>query len=233
MDSSVFAFVQGYLPDSVSDLLQEYAFRDGAPLQLFSAALAQQAARAADAVSPYTAPLTARATSSFVTMVTPVLDRIARAAYNAPDVVVLLLVVVMAVLAIQVLSLLRRLVAWWTRLLFRLLFWSGVVLVLAAVWQRGPLQSAQDAAAIAGRLYGYASFVGDIWRAEYNKYQQQQVQAQAANGGGTGGGSGAAAASAASASAHAASIAAAAAARRIYKHDPRGAAGTGRPYTRT
>lgn len=162
-------------------------------------------------------------------MVTPVLDRIARAAYNAPDIVVLLLVVVFAVLFLQVLSLLRRLVAWWTRMLFRLMFWSGVVLVLAAVWQRGPLQSAQDAAAIVGRLYGYASFVGDIWRAEYNKYQQQQVQAQAANGGtGTGG----AAASAASASASAAAYAAAAASRRIYQRDAPNAAGTGRPYTR-
>lgn len=217
----------GYLPDSVSALLQEYALRDGAPLQLWSSALAHQAARAADAVSPYTAPLTARATASFATMVTPVLDRIARAAYNAPDIVVLLLVVVFAVLVLQVLSLLRRLVAWWTRLLFRLVFWSGVVLVLAAVWQRGPLQSAQDAAAIVGRLYGYASFVGDIWRAEYNKYQQQQVQAQAANGGGGGGGGGAA-----SASASAAAIAAAAASRRIYRRDAPGAAGTGRPYTR-
>ncbi|KAL1901942.1 hypothetical protein Sste5346_001648 [Sporothrix stenoceras] len=227
MEHTAFAFLQGFLPDSLSSLLQEYALRDGAPLQIWSSALATQAARAADAVSPYTAPLTAKATSTFATMVTPVLDRIARAAYNAPDVVVLLLVVVFAVLFIQVLSLLRRLVAWWTRMLFRLMFLSGVVLVLAAVWQRGPLQSAQDAAAIVGRLYGYASFVGDIWRAEYNKYQQQQVQAQAANGG-----TGTAAGAAASASASAAAYAAAAASRRIYQRDAPNAAGTGRPYTR-
>ncbi|CAK7198600.1 hypothetical protein SEUCBS139899_001264 [Sporothrix eucalyptigena] len=200
MDSSAFAFVQGYLPDSVSSLVYEYALRDGAPLQLWSRVLANQASRAAHAVSPYTAPLTAKATSSFATMVTPVLDRIARAAYNAPDVVVLLFVVVLLVLMLQVLSLIRRLVAWWTRMLFRLIFWSGVALVVAAVWQRGLAQSAEDAAAIVGRLYGYASFVGDIWRAEYNKYQQQQVQAQAANGG-TGAGSGAAAAAAAAAAA--------------------------------
>ncbi|CAK7272978.1 hypothetical protein SEPCBS57363_005420 [Sporothrix epigloea] len=204
MDSAAYAFAQGLLPDSVLSLVYEYALRDGAPLQLWSRVLSDQAARAADAISLYTAPLTARATALFATMATPVLDRIARAAYNAPDVVVLLLVVALFVILLQVLSLIRRLVAWWTRMLFRLIFWSGVVLVLAAVWQRGLAQSAQDAAVIVGRLYGYASFVGDIWRAEYNKYQQQQVQAQAANGG-TGIGRSAAAAAAAAAAASAAS----------------------------
>ncbi|CAK7567910.1 MAG: hypothetical protein SEPTF4163_005887 [Sporothrix epigloea] len=204
MDSAAYAFAQGFLPDSVLSLVYEYALRDGAPLQLWSRVLSDQATRAADVISPYTAPLTARATASLAAMATPVLDRIARAAYNAPDVVVLLLVVVLFVFLLQVLSLVRRLVAWWTRMLFRLIFWSGVVLMLAAMWQRGLAQSAQDAAAIVGRLYGYASFVGDIWRAEYNKYQQQQVQAQAANGG-TGIGRSAAAAAAAAAAASAAS----------------------------
>ena len=124
---------------------------------------------------------------AFASFVTPFLDRVARAAYNAPDVVVLLFVLVLVVLVLQVLSMVRRLLAWWTRLLFRLLFWAGIVVMVSAVWQRGLERSAEDAAAIVGRLYGYASFVGDIWRAEYNKYQQQQVQAQAANGGGSGG----------------------------------------------
>ncbi|CAK7275221.1 hypothetical protein SEPCBS119000_006585 [Sporothrix epigloea] len=201
MDSAAYAFVQGYLPSPVLTLVDEYALRDGAPLQLWFRVLSDQATRTADAVSPYTAPLTARATASFATMASPVLDRIASAAYNAPDIVVLLLVVVLLVLLLQVLSLVRRLVAWWTRMLFRLIFWSGVVLVIAAMWQRGLAQSAQDAAAIVGRLYGYASFVGDIWRAEYEKYQQQQVQAQAANGGAGLGRSAAAAAAAAAASA--------------------------------
>ncbi len=114
-------------------------------------------------------------------MATPLLDRVTHAAYNAPDVVVLLLVVVLIVLMLQVLSMMRRLLAWWTRLLLRLIFWGGVALVVALVWQRGLEQAAQDAAAIAGRLHGYATWVGDIWQTEYARYQQQQMQAQAAN----------------------------------------------------
>ncbi|EFX03666.1 hypothetical protein CMQ_594 [Grosmannia clavigera kw1407] len=179
MDSSAFDYLQGLLPDPVLTLLDEHVVRSDAPLHLVTRAVASQLTAAASATAAAAQPYTASMTARLVAAVTPLLDRAARAAYDAPDVVVLGAVFVLLLFVLRLLSLVRRLVAWWTRMLFRLLFWSGVVLVLAAMWQRGLEQSTQDAAALTGRLVGYGAFVRDVWQSEYHRYQQQQVQAQA------------------------------------------------------
>lgn len=153
--------------------------RSDAPLHLVTRAVASQLTAAASATAAAAHPYTATITARLAAAITPLLDRAARAAYDAPDVVVLGAVFVLLVLVVRLLSLLRRFVAWWTRLLFRLVFWSGVALLLAAMWQRGLERSTQDAAALTGRLVGYGAFVRDVWQSEYHRYQQQQVQAQA------------------------------------------------------
>ncbi|OAA65465.1 hypothetical protein SPI_02252 [Niveomyces insectorum RCEF 264] len=180
-ESAALNYFQDILQGPVLALLYDHIVRDDAPLRLWSRAVAAQTARGVAFVQPYFEPYAKSTTTAASAMVSPLLDRLVRAAYNAPDVVVLLGFVLLVVLVVQVLALLRRLVAWWTRLAFRLLFWSGVVLLAAAVWQRGLAQAAQDAAALTGRLLGYAAFVRDIWRAEYRRYEQQQVQAEAAS----------------------------------------------------
>ena len=62
----------------------------------------------------------------------------------------------------------------WMRLAFRLAGWSLVVLLLAAAWQRGLEQSAQDVFAVAMRVVGYAAVVRDVWVREYERYQEQE-----------------------------------------------------------
>lgn len=114
----------------------------------------------------------------------PVLDRLAQALNNSPDVVILAVAVVVFLLALQVLLWVRRLVAWFTALVLRLVFWSSVVVVIAVIWQRGPDQSAKDLAAIVGVVTGYGSLVyrytRDVWLREYERYEAQQSRGAAA-----------------------------------------------------
>lgn len=114
----------------------------------------------------------------------PILDRLTQALNNSPDVVVLAFAVVVFLLALQVLLWVRRVVAWFTTLLLRLVFWSCVVVVGAAVWQRGPDQAAKDLAALVGAVAGYGSllysYTRDVWLREYERYEAQQSRGAAA-----------------------------------------------------
>lgn len=110
----------------------------------------------------------------------PVLDRAAQALINSPDVVVLATVVLVLLLALQVLLWVRRVVAWFTSLVFRLVFWSCAAAVVAAVWQRGPDRAARDLAEFVGVASGYATllyrYTRDVWLREYERYEAQQSQ---------------------------------------------------------
>lgn len=88
-------------------------------------------------------------------------------------------VVAAAALVISVLAVLdyvRRMILWWTRFTFRIVFWAAVVGVAALVWERGLMESAKDAAVLGGKVVGYAAGVKDVWMAEYERYEQQQQQ---------------------------------------------------------
>jgi len=108
----------------------------------------------------------------------PVLDRVTQALNNSPDVVIVAFAVVVLLLALQVLLWVRRVVAWFTALVLRLVFWSCAAAVVAAVWQRGPDQAAKDLAAFVGVVAGYAGllyrYTRDVWLREYERYEAQQ-----------------------------------------------------------
>ncbi|KAG8170033.1 hypothetical protein KVR01_000778 [Diaporthe batatas] len=108
----------------------------------------------------------------------PVLDRLAEALNDSPDVVILAFVVVVFLLALQVLLWVRRVVAWFTTLVLRLIFWSCAAVAVAVVWQRGPDKAAQDLAAFVDVVTGYGSllyeYTRDVWLSEYKRYEAQQ-----------------------------------------------------------
>lgn len=128
----------------------------------------------------------------------PVLDRATEALVNSPDIVVLGVIVLFLLLALQVLLWVRRMVAWFTALVLRLVFWAFVVAVVAVMWQRGPDQAVKDLAALVGMVSGYTAllyrYTRDVWLREYERYEAQQsggavagqdyLQNRAAHGGG-------------------------------------------------
>jgi hypothetical protein len=103
----------------------------------------------------------------------PVLDRLTRALYSSPDIVVLGFFCLVLVLVFQIMSWLRRALMFWTRIAFRMAFYAGLAAVAASVWQRGLEASWSDAVAIGGALFKYGGWVKDIWMNEYRKYEEQ------------------------------------------------------------
>jgi len=165
-------FLQGYLPDTYLQFLHSYVLHQHAPFQALRRRAAAHAKEALAAAYP---------------VVEPAMDRVARALHNSPDVVVLAFVVVLLVLVLQVLAWLRRLVVWWTRLAFRILFWACVVGLVAFVWQRGVEASLRDAVVLGSEVAGYLAAVRDIWVSEYRKYEAQgQAPGGSRSRGGTG-----------------------------------------------
>jgi hypothetical protein len=82
------------------------------------------------------------------------------------------------VLVLQILSLVRRVLLFWTRLAFRLLTWGAAALLLAAVWQRGVEKSVRDAVVLVTKVGGWAVGAGTVWWREYERMQQLQQQQQ-------------------------------------------------------
>ena len=103
----------------------------------------------------------------------PVLDRLTQALHDSPDVVVLGFFLMVLLLVVQILSWISRALMFWTRLAFRVLFWSGVAAAAAIVWQRGIATTAADLVTVGGWVLGYAVIVKDIWVREYQKYEAQ------------------------------------------------------------
>lgn len=107
----------------------------------------------------------------------PLLDRLARALRDSPDVVVLALFVLALFLALRVLAWARRVVLWLTALLFRVVFWSCVAALGAVVYRRGMEQTARDVVVVGAKIAGYGAAVRDVWWKEYRRYEAQQQNA--------------------------------------------------------
>jgi hypothetical protein len=111
-------------------------------------------------------------------MVADALDRLAALLATAPNAIGVVLVLVLAVVVLQVLSLVRRIMLFWTRLALRLVFWAVMGLVASAVWQRGVGRTIQDAVVIGSKLVGFVSGVVNVWIREYERAQAEQQQQQ-------------------------------------------------------
>lgn len=106
-------------------------------------------------------------------LIQPLLDRMTQMLYDSPDIVVLVFLLVMVVMIIQVLSWIRRLMVWATGLLFRMLFWAGVIAGIAVVIRRGPEKSLRDMVVVFSKIAGYAASLKDVWLSEYQRYDAQ------------------------------------------------------------
>lgn len=109
-------------------------------------------------------------------VIEPLLDRLNTVLTNSPDVVVLVFVAVLLLVALQVLTWMRRMVAWVTGLMFRLMFWACVMAMAAVVVQRGPEQTVRDGAVLVSKIAGYGAALRDVWVSEYRRYEAQQSE---------------------------------------------------------
>jgi hypothetical protein len=116
---------------------------------------------------------TQRAARLLQPVAAPIAERGARALQESPDIVFFGFLLLVLFIGFQLLMMVQRTVAFFTRLAFRAVLWTLLGLALMAVWQRGPEAAAGDVAFVVRRLLVYAGMVKDIWISEYQKYDAQ------------------------------------------------------------
>lgn len=159
-DSSLITpLLRAFLPPDLVTTIDTHILHPDSPLQSLKRQALLQAQRALDTLLPLAQPLLDRA-----------LLLMAENQGAVGTAVSLLLVV----LVVVVLSWIRRLVMWWTRLTMRVAMWGILVALAAWVWERGVWESVRDVVILGGKVGGYMAVLKEVWLSEYNKYEAQQ-----------------------------------------------------------
>ncbi|TDZ65911.1 hypothetical protein CTRI78_v003479 [Colletotrichum trifolii] len=146
------------LPPEAADFIHKNALHPTSPLQTLRAHLSAAVARAYDALYPHLAPAV-DATLAYL--------------HNSPELVSFGVLLALLAATVIVLNWIRRVVAFWTALVLRAAFWGAVVVLVAAVWQRGVWETARDGVVLGGKVVGFAAAVKDVWVSEYRRYEEE------------------------------------------------------------
>ncbi|KAK1781091.1 hypothetical protein QBC45DRAFT_77595 [Copromyces sp. CBS 386.78] len=111
--------------------------------------------------------------STLIPILQPLVERLTAYIYASPDVVILAGVLLLLVMVLQVLSWMRRVLMFFTRLAFTLVFWAGMAAVASWVYRRGVEQSASDAMFWASRASGYGLGIWNFFMTEWQRYEAQ------------------------------------------------------------
>jgi hypothetical protein len=163
--SAVALVLRAILPAELADSITTHVLHPDSPVQVLKRRAYLEADRAFRAAYP---------------LVQPLVDRTLAYAARSEGLVSALVAASAVAFAFIVLVWIQRLAVWFTRMAMRLTFWALFALLAAAVWQRGVLESARDAAVVAGKIAGYMAVIKDIWLEEYNRYEAQQQMSSAA-----------------------------------------------------
>jgi len=109
-------------------------------------------------------------------LITPLLDQLASVATDSPTIVSVGFFVLLLLIAMQILNFARRILVFWTKVVFRLMFWGGIVLAASVVLQRGVGRTAEDAV-------GWWGEISEVWWREYQRWEGQQNKHRDTNAG--------------------------------------------------
>jgi hypothetical protein len=104
-------------------------------------------------------------------IILPYLNNAALMAQDSPGIITVGILLLFLLIAMQILNFIRRVMMFWIRLMTRIMFWGGVVLLGAAVCQRGVGRSVEDIAEWGREL-------SDVWWKEYRRWEGYQNQAR-------------------------------------------------------
>ncbi|KAK3900431.1 hypothetical protein C8A05DRAFT_35933 [Staphylotrichum tortipilum] len=141
--------------------------------------------RAAISTSPLPTLLTylhTLTTTTLLPLLTTLASQVATLLSSSPTLVAAATTLLLFLVLYRLLRLLQRILLFWTRLLFRLLFYAAAGLIASAVWQRGVERTAQDLMVFGSRVGGWVMMVVGIWVREYEKAQEMQAQGQPGQG---------------------------------------------------
>lgn len=101
----------------------------------------------------------------------PYLNKALVLAQDSPGIITVGVILLFLLIALQILNFVRRVMMFWVRLISRVVFYSVIVMVTAAVWQRGLGRTADDVMAWGGDL-------SEVWWREYRRWEGYQNQAK-------------------------------------------------------
>ncbi|OAA33034.1 hypothetical protein AAL_00499 [Moelleriella libera RCEF 2490] len=157
MDASLFSrLVAELLPPSLANSVRNHLLNPRGPLQFYKRQLSTQMRSLTASLQPH---------------VQPVLDRILALAVENQGITGMVALVVLMTVVVVVMNWIRRLIMWWTRIVARAMFWAGVVVLLAWIWERGVMESVRDGVVVGGKVVGYLAVLKDFWMAEYQRYE--------------------------------------------------------------
>ena len=97
----------------------------------------------------------------------PYLNRTAVLAQDSPAILTVGILLLFLLMAMQVFNFVRRVMAFWLRRVMRVTFCGGIVMLGAAVYQRGMGRTAED-------VGGWAQEINDVWWREYRRWEGYQ-----------------------------------------------------------
>jgi len=115
--------------------------------------------------------------SNLTPVLLPALNRAATFAQDSPAVITVGLLLLLLVISMQILNFARRIIVFWTRIMFQVLFYGGIVVLVMVVWQRGLGRTVGD-------LAEWAQEIKDVWWREYRRWEGYQHQGRVRNAGG-------------------------------------------------
>lgn len=154
------------LPPSLADAIQTHILRPTSPFQIYTQEALAHTQRAYDILLPRLEVLYHQA-------VTALYDAAGGDEGPAAAALATLPLILSAVAAIAVVTLVTRLISWWTRMMMKVAFWGVIIILLLGVWERGLVASARDVVVVASKLAGYGAAVREIWVREYQHYEEQ------------------------------------------------------------
>lgn len=157
-----FRLVASLLPEELSSFIHNHILNPHGPFQTYKREAQAQLERLLTALYP---------------IVQPVLEKILALVSDNQGAVGVAATLALAAAVIIILNWVRRLMLWWTRMVFRLMFWSLVIAVAAIVVQRGPMQTAKEVVVVGSKIVGWISAVQQAMQ------QQQQYGEQFSQGG--------------------------------------------------
>jgi uncharacterized protein YggT (Ycf19 family) len=99
----------------------------------------------------------------------PYLNTAADLAHKSPAIITVGILLLFLLIAMQVLNFIRRVMVWWFKFVMRIAFWTVVVLIISAIWQRGLERTVRD-------LVGWGQELSEVWWREYRRWEGYQNQ---------------------------------------------------------
>lgn len=107
-------------------------------------------------------------------LIEPLVESLTDFIRDSPNIVGAAAVIVLAVLALRVVSLVQRFVMFWTRLAFKAMWWAFVAALVALAYQRGIDETVADVVNISGKIVSGVMRVADIWITQYMAASEAQ-----------------------------------------------------------